>query len=217
MNKPMDVLILVNGDLHLSPQLLQQSKNADYIIAADGGAKHCVPLQLTPDILIGDLDSISGPLLKEFQNAGVEIQQYPVRKNATDLELAIDHAIAIGATKIFFAGMLGGRWDMSLANIFLLAHDKYKDIRFLLSGDNCVMHILHPGTHALTTQMGQRVSLLPLKGDGENISLTGFEYPLDQQTIPFGSSIGVSNVTVGTKVQIEHTGGILLLVLSTCL
>lgn len=210
----MITLILANGDLHISPHLLQLAQNADYVIAADGGSRHCAPLQRSPDTLIGDLDSVPKHLLHEFKNGGTNILQYPVRKNATDLELSIDHAIQQGAATIYFAGMLGGRWDMSLANIFLLAHDKYKQARLVLLGDGCVMHILHPGKHSLTTKSNQRVSLLPLKGDGENITLSGFEYPLTEHTISFGSSLGASNVTLGTRVHIEHTKGVLLFIVA---
>ncbi len=206
----MIVLILVNGELHQSPTLLQLVKEADCIIAADGGARHCEVLQCLPDTLIGDLDSIPGKILKEFKTRDIEILQHPERKNATDLELAIDLAIKRGATKIYFAGMLGGRWDMSLSNIFLLAHNKYVKIRLSILSTDCVLHILHPGKHSFETKIGQRVSLLPLKEDAQGITLTGFEYPLSHYTIPFGSSIGVSNVTSDTTVHIQHSRGVLL-------
>ncbi|MFT5698427.1 MAG: thiamine pyrophosphokinase [Desulforhopalus sp.] len=211
----MNALILANGELHTSTELLEITQSADFLIAADGGARHCSTLQRTPETLIGDLDSIPIDLLHQFQDIGVEIVQHPTRKNATDLELAIDLSLQKGATAIYFTGMLGGRWDMSLANIFLLASEKYKNIRFTLFGDGCKMHILHPGNNSFTTKPGQRASLLPLKGDGGSITLTGFEYPLDQYTIPFGSSIGVSNVTADKTVHIKHRAGVLLFIVSS--
>lgn len=209
----MIVLILANGELHKSPALLQLAKEANFIIAADGGARHCETLERLPDTIIGDLDSIPCDLLKDFKTRDIEILQHPERKNATDLELAIDYAIKRGATKIYFAGMLGGRWDMSLSNIFLLAHDKYEKIRLSILSTDCVLHILHPGKHSFETKIGQRLSLLPLKEDAQDITLTGFEYPLDHYTIPFGSSIGVSNVTSNTTVHVQYSKGILLFVL----
>ena len=206
----MIVLILANGELHKSPTLLQLVKEADCIIAADGGARYCEILERLPDTLIGDLDSIPADLLKDFKTRDIEILKHPERKNATDLELAIDLAIKKGATKIYFAGMLGGRWDMSLSNIFLLAHNKYEKIRLSILSTDCVLHILHPGKHSFKTKLGQRVSLLPLKEDAQGITLTGFEYPLNHYTIPFGSSIGVSNVTSDTTVHVQHSRGVLL-------
>ena len=210
----MIALILADGDLHMSSPLLEISEKADYVIAADGGSRHCSTLKRSPDTLIGDLDSVPEDLLRQLKNNGTKIIRHPVRKNATDLELSIDYAIKQGATTIYFAGMLGGRWDMSLANIFLLAHDTYKQARLVLLGDGCVMHILHPGKHSLTTKANKKASLLPLKGDGENITLNGFEYPLTDHTISFGSSLGVSNVTLGTRVHIEHSKGVLLFIVA---
>ena len=207
----MIVLILANGELHQSLTLQQLAKEADCIIAADGGARHCEILERLPDTLIGDLDSVPAKLLKDYKTRDIEILQHPERKNATDLELAIDHAIKRGATQIYFAGMLGGRWDMSLSNIFLLACDKYNKTRLSILNSDCVLHIVHPGKHSFKTKIGQRVSLLPLKEDAQHITLTGFEYPLDRYTIPFGSSIGVSNVTSHTTVYIQHSKGVLLL------
>ena len=210
----MITLILANGDLHLSYDLLQITRKADSLIAADGGAKHCKKLGRFADTLIGDLDSVSDKLLREFKARGIEIHKYPARKNATDLELATDHAMDKGSTDIYFAGMLGGRWDMSLANIFLLAHEKYDKLHLTIFGNDCLMHVLHPGQHSFTTKIKQRASLVPLKHDCENISLTGFEYPLHQQTIPFGSSIGISNITTDVTVTTEHSKGVLLLIFS---
>ena len=210
----MITLILANGDLHVSSELLKLAKEADYIIAADGGANHCEQLSCTPDIIIGDLDSVTEDNLQRFKVSGSEILQFPVRKDATDLELSMDHAAQKGTTAIYFAGLLGGRWDMSLSNISLLAHEKYKDLRFTLLGDECTMHILHPGDSSFITELQQRASLIPLNGDGKGVTLSGFEYPLNNYTIPYGSSIGLSNVACEPKVHIKHSSGVLLLIFS---
>lgn len=210
----MKSLILANGDLTVSPELLRLAENADYLIAADGGARHCLKLGRQPDALIGDMDSISHELLQKYEATGVELLKFPARKNATDLELAIDHAISKGTTEIFFAGMLGGRWDMSLANILLLAHDKYKNVPCTLIGDTCVIHVLHPGKHTIATKANQRASLLPLTGEVTGVTLTGFEYPLDHFTIAHGSTRGLSNRTVCDTVTLEHATNVLLLIFS---
>lgn len=210
----MDTLILANGQLHVSPSLGQVVEKSTLIIAADGGSTHCRALQCTPHYLIGDLDSIPADLLKDFKDRGVDVLQFPVRKDATDLELTMDFAIEKGADTISLAGLLGGRWDMSFSNVFLLAQQKYTGAKITIYGEECIMHILHPGKHVYKTDVKQRVSILPLKGDAINVSLCGFEYPLKRQTIPFGSSIGISNVTCQPRVEVEHTSGVLLLILS---
>ncbi len=210
----MITLILANGELHPSLELIDLAKEVDCIIAADGGANHCVELNCRPDIIIGDLDSVSKTSLKRFQASGTEVLQYPVKKDVTDLELAIDHAIQKKTTAIYFAGLLGGRWDMSLSNISLLAHEKYKNIHLTLIEQKCTMHILHPGESSFTTELQQRTSIIPLNGDGKGVTLRGFEYPLKDYTIAYGSSIGLSNITKEATVHINHSDGVLLLIFS---
>lgn len=210
----MQTLILANGQLHTSNSLLQIAQSSELIIAADGGSTHCKKLKCTPHYVIGDLDSIPADLLTSFTDTGVEVLQFPVRKDATDLELAMDFAIEKQADSISLAGLLGGRWDMSFSNIFLLAQKKYRHVKTTIHDEKCVMHILHPGKHVFQTGIKQRVSILPLQGDVENVTLRGFEYPLEQFTIAFGSTIGVSNVTSEPQVEIQHTDGVLLLIFS---
>ena len=207
-------LIFANGTLDQSPHLATIIEQADLIIAADGGANHCARLGIVPGILLGDLDSIDPKILATYQNKGVAIHQYPPQKDATDLELAIDLATQKGAQTIWMTGVLGGRWDMSLANIMLAANDKYKGKEICLLAQDCSMQILHPGkTHTIRGMHYRKVSLLPLRGDVHGVTLTGFEYPLSHHTIPFGATLGVSNILKKKTATVQHTQGILLCVL----
>ncbi len=210
----MFAVIFANGTLDPSAELDSLINQAELVIAADGGASHCNRLGITPDILLGDLDSIDPPLLAAYQDKAIAIQRHPRHKDATDLELALDLAVEKGARTIRLIGALGGRWDMSLANIMLAASDKYKNQEILLSGQDCSMQILHPGKDCtLSGRPGQKVSLVPLKGDVHGVTLTGFAYPLTGQTILFGSSLGVSNIMHTDQATVQHREGILLCVL----
>ncbi len=122
-----------------------REKKSDLIIAADGGADHCRLLNITPHIVIGDLDSIPVALAEEYTHAGVEIIRFPTRKEATDLELAIDIAMVKGMNEVVLFGVLGGRWDMSLSNVMLAASEKYKTMAISLLDTECRMHIIHGG------------------------------------------------------------------------
>ncbi|MFW2367159.1 MAG: thiamine diphosphokinase, partial [Desulforhopalus sp.] len=93
----MKVFIFANGDLgrpHLLTPFIDQS---DLLIAADGGANHCFQLNITPDILLGDLDSIRPAVLNHYRKTEVAISKYPTEKDATDLEIALDLAQEKGA------------------------------------------------------------------------------------------------------------------------
>lgn len=210
----MFTLIFANGTLDHSPELATLLNQADLIIAVDGGANHCSRLAVTPDILLGDLDSIDADILAAYEHVGITIRRHPQKKDATDLELALDLAKEKGARTVWLAGALGGRWDMSLANVMLAANEKYQEQHIFLLADNCSMHILHPGKeYTISGAPGQKVSILPLKGDACGVTLHGFTYPLTDQTIPFGSSRGVSNIMRQNTATIHHTAGILLCIL----
>ncbi|SDO38889.1 thiamine diphosphokinase [Desulforhopalus singaporensis] len=208
----MVILIFANGE-PVSPSVVkQQLAEVDYIIAADGGTRHCRLLGITPDIVIGDLDSTDKELLGEFTRSGVTVDRHPVDKDATDLELALVHCLAKGATRVIVSSALGGRWDMSLANILLMANEKYRKMQISIVADCSTISILHPGDNRVCGRQGQRVSLLPLKNDVTGVRLTGFRYPLDDYDIQFGSTIGVSNLLVQPSGAIYHAEGILLCV-----
>ncbi len=207
-------LIIANGNLDHSAELAALIKQADYLIAVDLGANHCASLGITPDILLGDLDSIKPEILTELESKEIPIHRHPTRKDATDLELAVDLAINKGALTVWLAGGLGGRWDMSLANIMLLASDKYKNQEMFLLDKDCSMQILHPGRmYTINGIPQQRVSFLPLKSEVCNVTLRGFEYPLTLHTISFGSTLGVSNIIKRPQATVQHSEGLLLCVL----
>lgn len=210
---PTTVLIFANGHLGQPPDLFSRIKKADLIIGADGGANHCLALGIVPDVLLGDLDSVKPGVLEKCKKSGVVLHRYPERKNATDLELSLDLALEKGACRVWLLGAHGGRWDMSLANIMLAASKKYQSMHITLFGEDCTMTILHPGRlHRFDIQVGSTVSFLPLKDDISGITLTGFEYPLGDYTIPYGSTRGISNIVQSTGATEQHGSGILLCV-----
>lgn len=209
----MRVLIFANGFSGDPPELSNLVATAELIIAVDGGANHCADIGVQPHILIGDFDSISPKLLEMSERKGLEISRHPPRKDATDLELALDLAKTRGASQVWLVGVLGGRWDMSLANIMLTASAKYRDMAVTLLGGDCTMQVLHAGgMHLVDGRAGETVSLMPLLGDVTGVTLEGFEYPLHENNISFGSSLGLSNVLLMNQATVRHKRGVLLCV-----
>lgn len=207
----MIALIFANGSLDKKQDVSLLIDQADMIIAVDGGGNHCHTLGVTPTILIGDLDSIDPEVLLGYEKSNIPIQKHPPKKDATDLELALDFAVAQDTDTIYICAALGGRWDMSLANIQLCASNKYNNLTISLFGKDCIIDILQPGpTHTINNEESRNVSLLPLKSDVTGVTLNGFEYPLVDRTITFGSSLGVSNVIQTPPATITFKTGILL-------
>ena len=82
-------VIFASGELDSLPTAASVAHPGDYWIAADGGLRHALALGRLPDVLIGDLDSVTPEQLAQAEAAGVRILRYPVEKDDTDLELAL--------------------------------------------------------------------------------------------------------------------------------
>src|SRR5439155_23558943 len=89
---------------------------------------HAEALGLEVDVVVGDLDSVSSSALANARAGGARVDEHPAEKDATDLELALDEAVAAGATEIVVVGGHGGRLDHLLANCALLASPRYADV-----------------------------------------------------------------------------------------
>jgi len=207
-------VIFANGEMENSAAVREIILPNDTVIAADGGAHYCILLGITPDVLIGDFDSIAGTVLAEFQQAGTQIIQHPARKDFTDLELAVQHACSIGAVEILVLGALGARWDQTLANLLLIASERFRDVDIkLIDGEQEIILVKEGMAHKITGKPGDIVSLIPLSDHVQGISTEGLEYPLHDEPLLFGSTRGISNVLINSSAMITLKQGALLCVI----
>lgn len=207
----MKCVIFANGDFYRPPYPESPWQQAELIIATDGGARHCHLLQITPHLLIGDMDSISPWLLRHLTEQGSEIHRFPARKDKIDLELAIELAAARGAQDILVYGALGGRWDMSIAAIMLLTASA--GISLILRDGVTDICRIHGGEHlTISGAPGDTLSLIPLAGPVRGVTLSGLEYPLTDQDIPTGSTWGISNILTQPQARVDLKEGLLLCV-----
>jgi thiamine pyrophosphokinase len=183
------------------------------LIAADGGARHCVSLNLVPQIVIGDFDSLSAKELSALESAGTQIIRHSTRKDETDLELALHKAQEYQPQEILIFGALGARWDMTLANLLLLAHPAFTATNTRLLDGPQEIRLLQSGqTASLIGKPGDTVSLIPLQGDAYGITTNGLEYPLKNETLKFGATRGISNVIEAEDATIQLRQGLLLII-----
>jgi len=207
-------IIFANGELHNIEAARATLRADDVIIAADGGAKYCRALNILPRAIIGDLDSILPDDLEEFTRRGARILKYPKRKDETDLELAIDLAVAEGASEIILFGVLGGRWDQTLANLLIPALDKFSSAPIrLMDGTQEIALVRGGSTLRWRGHAGDTVSLIPIHDEARGITTSGLEYPLRDGVLKMGSTLGVSNVVVGEEVSVSVRDGLLMCVL----
>jgi thiamine pyrophosphokinase len=180
---------------------------ADRLIAADGGLHHLLALGLRPHVLIGDLDSVAPAEAEAAQASGARVERFSPRKDQTDLELAVRLARAEGAADILIFGALGARWDQTLANLLLLAHPDFHGARLRLV-DGAQQIYLIRGQAIIDGQPGDTVSLISLQGDARGVTTHGLEYPLQRGSLAFGSTLGVSNVLLGTQATVTVEAGL---------
>jgi thiamine pyrophosphokinase len=204
-------VIFANGILNDPRQTLAALQAGDTVIAADGGARHCQALGVHPAVVIGDFDSLTAGELAQLEREGSQVVRYPERKDFTDLELALQHAVAIGADEILVLAALGARWDQTLANLLLPAAPGLEHVRIrLLDGPQEIALLRSGEVHILTGQAGDTVSLVPLGGHAHGITTDGLEYPLTDGTLYFGATRGISNVLLGERASVRLEDGLLL-------
>jgi thiamine pyrophosphokinase len=206
-------VIFANGELREPEAALAALEPDDRLIAADGGMRHLRALGLTPAWIIGDLDSLPATDLERLESGGIEVLRFPERKDQTDLELAMQHAVKLGADEIVVFGAFGARWDHTLANLLLSLHPGMLGVqcRFVDGGQR-----VFPArglTHIEGTP-GDVVSLIPVGGDALGVTTSGLEYPLHDGRLSLGSTLGVSNVLVRPPATLEVRQGQLLVIVS---
>lgn len=183
------------------------------IIAADGGMQHCSALQLAPDLVIGDLDSLDGKTRVDLEERGVQIRNFPRDKDQTDLELALQFAIRRYPDQILLFGLLGGRLDQTIANLLLLARPEWGSTQLITIDGPDKAYVLRGGeTLQLTGETGEIVSLISLTPQVSGVTTQGLRWPLDEAELHFGSTLGVSNEFEASSATIAFKEGVLLIV-----
>ncbi len=208
------VIVLANGYIE-DPAALRDRLAAwvgAAVVAADGGTRHAGPLGLLVERVIGDLDSIDPALRASLEAQGARIEPSPAHKDETDLELALLRAAGEGAAHVVVLGALGGRLDMALANVLVLAHPRLAPLRVELWAGRQTAWLIRPPGGEVSGAPGDTLSLIPLGGDASGVTTAGLEYPLRGETLAFGPARGVSNVVVEQPARVDLREGLLLAV-----
>ena len=160
-----------------------------------------------------------------MEAAGARVIRFSPRKDETDLELALRHAARQDATEILILAALGGRLDLTIANLLLLALPELKgrDVRIVAGAQTAFLiragHAGHGGPGGndgalIEGQPGDTVSLIPLGGDAVGVTAEGLEWPLHEDRLRFGPARGVSNVLTAEQARVRVRQGLLLCVVT---
>jgi thiamine pyrophosphokinase len=185
---------------------------ADLVVAVDSGADALARAGAVPQLLVGDMDSVTTQTRLAFESGGVEVVLLPTAKDETDLEAALRVVVDRGVDDVTVYGALGGpRLDHLLGNIALLTAPWLSAVAVRLV-DHLHEMFLVRGEAQVSGEPGELVSLLPLTAEVHDVRTEGLLYPLVGETLLRSSTRSVSNALTGTRARVTHREGVLLLV-----
>ena len=201
-------VILLGGDLVVTERLQRQISNAR-VFAADGGMRHAQMLGVEPELWLGDFDSTPEDLHRQY--AHIPQKTFPPAKDKTDGELALDEAFERGATKVILCGAFGGsRVDHTLLHLTMASAQAARGRNVMLTSGTEEAWPLIPGSHEYEFAPETLFSVVNFC-TVEGLSITNAQWPLDNVTLPFGSSWTVSNIAQGT-LHVTMRSGLAILV-----
>jgi thiamine pyrophosphokinase len=202
-HRRMHALVIANG-MPVSLELLRSlASDSDIVVAADGGHHHAIEADIAVDAVVGDLDSI-GPARAQL---AVGVLHEDANPNATDLQKAVEYALASGATIVRIACAGGGRADHALANLSILTMFRGRGAVTIV--DDQFEVSLVDGRSVIEAPAGTVVSLVAI-GLCTGVSTTGMRWDLADHTLPF-SPYGVHNEVRESPASVAVATGDLLL------
>ena len=205
------IMIFANGELPNLNKTRELLHADDFIICADGGTRHALALGLTPNLVIGDMDSIQKDQWQALETASVPIELFPRDKNETDLELAITRAIELEPKEIVIVAALGGRLDQTFGNIALLTSLQLVTFDVWLDDGAEEMFFCRDQVQ-VHGRSGDIVSLIPWGNPVHGIQTQGLKWSLNNETLHPDKTRGISNEMLGDTASIHITSGNLLVI-----
>ena len=193
-------------------------KEEDFVIAVDGGLGYCGILNVEPDIIIGDFDSVSDGEREAIATLEQEIPERIIRlkpeKDDTDMLAALKLALEKGYTEFRIYAATGGRFDHTLANIQCLLYLKnHGATGYLVDGTGMILVLQNEAVHFNKNLEGY-LSLFALGKEAKGVTIQGMKYTLDNYTMKNDFPIGISNEFIGEESVISVEDGELVCMLS---
>ena len=198
INERKDPLILVGNGAY-DTAMLAKFAHLGRVVAVDGGYYGCRLAGITPDLLIGDMDSVD-PI--DLLDARKKTRVHPIsEQDTTDLEKALRN---VRAPAILGFGFLGKRFDHSLAALSVLA--RFTEMhRVMLVGSEDIVHVTS-GPFKMRIDAGRRLSVWPL-GNIEFDRSSGLNWPLDGLQMSPNGRVGTSNKMASDRLEIYPKEG----------
>jgi len=192
-------IILANGKSPKKSILsFFQRKGYSTLICADGGANSALKMGMLPDVIVGDLDSISPIALKKFKLVSKIIKLR--RQNDTDVEKCLKYAISKKFGEVLLVGVTGNRLDHTFCNIGIVLKF-FNQIKISLIAESSCLRS-YTGNVELKTLPGETISLYGISPK-TRITSNGLKYELKNVSLPFGKRESTSNIAKKNLVKLK--------------
>lgn len=193
------------GALAVNYMPIKPTEN-DYIIAADKGYEHIKNLDFSPNLIVGDFDSLG------YVPQGEDVKRLNVRKDDTDTAHAAMLAFDMGYRDFVFYGCTGGKLDHSIANIQLAKAIAEKGGKAKFIGNNETFTVIKDNSVAFDKDCYGRISVFSLSDTSKGVSEEGLLYSLNDATLYNDNPLGVSNEFIGKPSSVSVKDGCLLII-----
>lgn len=201
----MRAVIIGNGAITNYDIIRKRLRNDDYIICADGGYNHTKELGVKPSVVIGDMDSIGD---NDYDG---EIINLPIRKDFTDSEVCVKYILLKHFDEVMMLGFTGKRQDHAISNLLLLKQFADAETKAYIVDENNEIYCTN-SENTIYGKKGDIVSIIPITGNLCGVTTKGLDYPLNDETLIFGESRGVSNIMTSDKCTISIKSGFGLII-----
>ena len=211
----MSTLIVTGGNVNTEflKKILEENK-FETIIAADKGLEALNKINVMPNYIIGDFDSVNKTTLNQYKDKNIEITYLKPEKDFTDTHMAIKLAIEKRAKHITIIGATWTIMDNTLANIHILNEALQNNVPTEIINENNRIMLINRKAKLIKNTNYKYVSIIPLTTKITGVTLKGFKYNIENATINLGESIGVSNEQIEQEALIEIKEGIAILIYS---
>ena len=187
-------VLIANGKKPKNKIIIDILQNAKNIICVDNGYELASELNITPSVIIGDLDSVD---ISKVNQSVIIIKEED--QNTNDLEKALNYCLSKNIRDIILVGATGKRDDQNLATI-LISLDYIEQLNIEILSDLYSIKFVN-GKREFETEPMKEVSLISM--DKENIITTqGLKYNLEKSKL-LSATHGISNYSIGKNFSIS--------------
>lgn len=196
----------IAGAMSISSHLRPFPAPHDYVIAADRGYDSLMAYGVTPDLVVGDFDSLG------YTPNHPNVIALPTKKDDTDMMYALRHGVELGYRRFVLLGGIGGRLEHTFANLQLLDWLTTQGASGFLVGEKTVATALRNQSLQFPDDMSGYLSIFSNSGASCDVTLSGLKFPLSGETMLSSLPVGVSNEFIGEAACVSVKNGSLLLI-----